>query len=723
MADSKNGASEKKGSEKGEKKNSQKSSTSSKDTEKTVDKPSQAQSVTDKLLDEGLEYPFPSKSSAPAATKVSTSPSRSATTSANDLEQEDGRFWNTSMSGIQFGFSPSPQAPPQPQHYMTSPQGPSPPPHHFHGYGPYYGFPPFQAPMIDPRFGGWQQPPMPFYPQRERDMDSVSISSGASTLGKEQEDEQVQPAEEDNQDAMEQDPTEDLQYEFQESPLTVVHNKVAAIMQQALAETSTKNYAALLAKCGEFTFPANVKAQIPVLDFKVKSSVSPYVRHNDDMLICLQKMVMAIMAPMARVCEASVSLQNLDQKQLLERLAVVRKASVAALSALSASTGEIVRRRRLSVKEGAKGVIDMTNVEFSGSAAHQPSLFGDDLLRQMTFIKKGKNIFKNVYSSMGLTQGVIDTLSAARKSQSNVQYESYIERYDSWARANGVTDPFNCEIHVPLNFLQFMMDEPFDPKDLQRRRSFSVMRVIVSALSTVLFYDGLSFGNAKLTSQFMKGLLRLRPIKHRYKTQWDMNMVLDCLKNKPWIQAAGIPLDKLGKKAMILFLLATANRNHCVTELRISDDRFRDYGNKLEFLFLDEEVKRMGLDPVVKLKAFIKNRQIDPVWYINAYIHRTEKLRGDEQRLFISAQKPHKAISTSTARRWVREVLRDCGIDINRFGAGSTRGASASAGSAKGASLKEIMTAGGWRKASTFQDWYKRPIERELKSLSEYTFE
>ena len=71
--------------------------------------------------------------------------------------------------------------------------------------------------------------------------------------------EQDQPAEEDHQDVIEQDPTEDLQYEFQESPLTVVYNKVAAIMQQALAETSTKNYAGLLSKCGEFTFPANVK--------------------------------------------------------------------------------------------------------------------------------------------------------------------------------------------------------------------------------------------------------------------------------------------------------------------------------------------------------------------------------------------------------------------------------------------------------------------------------
>jgi len=637
----------------------------------------------------------------------------------SSLTSEDDRFWGQTAAGLQFGYA-SPQGP--------YPHGPPPPPTYGQHQGPYsYGqMPPAMAypqgyyPQ-SPMYGGWQLPPqgaIPFqYPQMAPRPASRSSSPdrGSELEVDEEEVEQVAPS-------READPTDDLRYLFEETPLTVVHTRVAEIMTQALGETSTRNYTSLLTQCGDFKFPANVKAQVPVLDHKVKQNVSAYVKHNDDTLVAFQKTILALLAPVARACEASVSLQGLDQQKLLERLSVVRSTTVAALSALCATTGDIVRRRRNNIKEGAKGIIDMAGIEFAGAPAHSSKLFGDEYLRQMVFTKKGKCIFQNIYSSMGLSQGVIDTLSAARKPQSNVQYESYIERYESWARSIGVMTPFDCDISIPLNFLQFMMDEAFDPKDLEKRRSYSVMRVVVSALSTVLFYEGVSFGNTKLTSQFMKGLIRLRPIKHRYKTQWDMNVVLDCLKNKPWIEAAALPLEKLGKKVMMLFLLATANRNHCVTELRISEDRFRDFGNKVEFLFLDDEVKRRGLDPVVKLVAYVKNRQIDPVWYINVYIHRTEKLRGVEKRLFISAKKPHKAISTSTARRWIREVLMACGIDINRFGPGSTRGASASAGSAKGASLKEIMTAGGWRRGSTFQEWYKRPIEKELKTLAEYTF-
>ena len=58
---------------------------------------------------------------------------------------------------------------------------------------------------------------------------------------------------------------------------------------------------------------------------------------------------------------------------------------------------------------------------------------------------------------------------------------------------------------------------------------------------------------------------------------------------------------------MVLYLLAKANRNHSVTELRISDDGFRDYGSNIDFLGLDEEVKRKGFDPVVKLSGYMQN--------------------------------------------------------------------------------------------------------------------
>ena len=231
-----------------------------------------------------------------------------------------------------------------------------------------------------PMYGGWQLPqqvpvpgPVPYQlPQQVAARPASRSSSPDRGSELEEEDEEVEHA-----PSREADPTDDLRYLFEETPLTVVHARVAEIMTQALGETSTRNYASLLTKCGEFTFPANVKAQVPVLDHKVKQNCSALVKHTDETLVAFEKTVLALLAPVARACEASVSLQGLDQQKLLERLTVVRSATVAALSALCATTGDIVRRRRNNVKEGAKASIDMSGIDFVGAPAHAPKLFGD----------------------------------------------------------------------------------------------------------------------------------------------------------------------------------------------------------------------------------------------------------------------------------------------------------------------------------------------------------
>jgi len=389
---------------------------------------------------------------------------------------------------------------------------------------------------------------------------------------------------------------------------------------------------------------------------------------------------------------------------------------------MCATTGQLTRNRRKMIKQHTTG-FDTRMVDWQNSPVATDKLFGDDTLQQCTLPRRGgKFLFTHVYKQKGLCEGAINTMASARKEQSNTLYAPYIEKYALWAHAQGVEDPFSCDIATPINFMQFMKDEVFDPIKPLAKRGYSNMRVVVSALSTVLSYDSKSFGSHHMMNQFMKGLLHERPIKHRYKTQWDMNEVLNTLKQHPWGPAHRMSLDLLAKKTMLLYLLATANRNHVLTELRISNDRFNHRGYLIEFKILDQEQKRVGPEPVVSIRQYAANRFICPVWYITAYIERTKNLRGAEQKLFISSRKPHKAISTDTARRWVREALKQCGVDINRFGPGSTRGASASAGSAQGASLKEILCAGGWRNASTFQTWYKRPINPSTRTLAETTF-
>ena len=252
---------------------------------------------------------------------------------------------------------------PQPQSYGQPGQFP-------YGYTPYVSLSPF---------GGWQGmqgpcPQGPYFgplhyagpvPSAHRDRDdtaSVSLSSVSES--------ELEKEEEGSPHVVADDPTDDLKYSFEETPLTVVHAKVANLMNQALKETSVRNYQELLQKCCDFKFPANVKAQIPQLDHKVRQIVPAQVKHMDDSFIAIEKMILAILAPLSRACEASVSLQGLTQDQMLERLSVVRTATGAALSALCASTGEVARKRRLTIRECGKGSIDMSGIDFSSAAVH-----------------------------------------------------------------------------------------------------------------------------------------------------------------------------------------------------------------------------------------------------------------------------------------------------------------------------------------------------------------
>ena len=65
-------------------------------------------------------------------------------------------------------------------------------------------------------------------------------------------------------------------------------------------------------------------------------------------------------------------------------------------------------------------------------------------------------------------------------------------------------------------------------------------------------------------------------------------------------------------------------------------------------------------------------------------------------KLFVAVVKPHNPVSSSSIARWLRDTLRQAGIDVGIFGAHSVRGASSSAAvAAAGITANDIMKAAG----------------------------
>ena len=97
--------------------------------------------------------------------------------------------------------------------------------------------------------------------------------------------------------------------------------------------------------------------------------------------------------------------------------------------------------------------------------------------------------------------------------------------------------------------------------------------------------------------------------------------------------------------------------------------------------------------------------------HLTEYLHRTEKLRGEEKRLFVSYIKPHKWVTKDTIVRWIKLVIGRSGIDLTVFKPHSTRAATTSKAHASDVPLSSILEAGSWKNECTFNRFYNKPIQ------------
>jgi hypothetical protein len=96
--------------------------------------------------------------------------------------------------------------------------------------------------------------------------------------------------------------------------------------------------------------------------------------------------------------------------------------------------------------------------------------------------------------------------------------------------------------------------------------------------------------------------------------------------------------------------------------------------------------------------------------HLAEYLQRTKDLRGDGLSLFISYQKPYKAVSTETISRWLKTMLAKAGVDITLFKAHSTRSAATSKAKACGMPISDILKKIGWTNAQTFAKFYDKNV-------------
>ncbi|KAJ0169654.1 hypothetical protein K1T71_014839 [Dendrolimus kikuchii] len=198
--------------------------------------------------------------------------------------------------------------------------------------------------------------------------------------------------------------------------------------------------------------------------------------------------------------------------------------------------------------------------------------------------------------------------------------------------------------------------------------------------------------------------------KSRYQETWDPGIVLRHITSLPCNST--LTLEALTKKLVTTLALATAQRVQTLSSIKLEDINISN--NKITIIISDllktSVITRK--QTVIELPFYLQNPKICPASTLQEYIERTKAIRNHEKYLLITFKKPHHRASKQSISRWIKNILYESGIDINKYTSHSTRHSATSTAKKAGVSLDVIRKTAGWSQNSlTFAKFYNLPTQ------------
>lgn len=295
----------------------------------------------------------------------------------------------------------------------------------------------------------------------------------------------------------------------------------------------------------------------------------------------------------------------------------------------------------------------------------------------------------------------LDVMIASLSGNTVKQYSVALKKWWSFCKGQNT-----FELSIP-RVLKFLTER------FQEGASYATLNSFRSALSLVIHP---SLGTDHQIKRFFKGIYKLRPCRPKFNDTWDPSIVLKYI--QCWSPVEDLNLEKLTKKVVILLALTSAQRIQTLSVIRLDNIVISDSGAKIAIVDLLKTTSPGKAQTFIKLPFFHSKPDICPVTTLQNYIDRTRELRnsdlGNAEKLIICFKKPHNYASTQTISRWIRQVLKDSGIDVKKFTPHSTRHASTSAASREGVTLDTIFKTAGWAQGSrVFANHYNRPLSQD----------
>lgn len=194
-----------------------------------------------------------------------------------------------------------------------------------------------------------------------------------------------------------------------------------------------------------------------------------------------------------------------------------------------------------------------------------------------------------------------------------------------------------------------------------------------------------------------KGVFKIRPFAPKYTATWDPNIVLTFLKR--WHPLENLDLEKLTKKTAMLLALTKGQRVQTLSVIRHKNVRVSVNGVDiiLSDILKKTSTPRRGLSKY--LYHYIDQPDICPVKSLCHYIEVTKLLRQKDESfdyLFLTFKRPYRRATSQSISRWLKQVMKDSGIDTAIFSSHSTRHAASSQALKQGLTVDNILKAVGW---------------------------
>lgn len=258
-------------------------------------------------------------------------------------------------------------------------------------------------------------------------------------------------------------------------------------------------------------------------------------------------------------------------------------------------------------------------------------------------------------------------------------------------------DPYTVGAPQVLQFLTRKFNEGLSSGSLNSIRS------------AISFISNQDLGNDSLIRRFFKGVFRARPLKAKYEVIYDIDPLLKKIVSSYTLEVLSLSL--LSEKLAILLALGTAQRVQTISLFKLSNIEKTCEGYRVKISDIIKTSRPGNALPLINLPCIANNVELCISCTLTKYLEVTRDLRGDCDTLLITTRAPYHAASRQTISRWIRAVLKKCGIS-SKYTAHSTRHASTSAALKRGIDINVIKKVVGWSPESlTFCKFYNRPLE------------